>query len=69
MSWPRTGTTEYQAQLGLSEKVWAINELVVCNCLDFSAMGILLVFFYFLGLLLLYVFFLISFIEKHFYKF
>ena len=34
MSWFKTGTTQYYAQLGLSDKGRAIKGLVVCNSWD-----------------------------------
>ena len=34
MPWPRTGATQYHAQLGLPDKGRAIKGLVVCNSSD-----------------------------------
>ncbi len=34
MPWPKTGATQYHAQLGLPDKVHAIKGLVVCNDWD-----------------------------------
>ncbi len=34
MPWPKTGATQYHAQLGLPDKGRAIKEFVVCNSWD-----------------------------------
>ncbi len=34
MPWPKTGATQYHAQLGLPDKGRAIKGLVVCNSWD-----------------------------------
>ncbi len=34
MTWPQTGATQYNAQLGLPDKGLAIKGLVVCNYWD-----------------------------------
>ena len=35
MSWPNTGATHYQAQLGLQDKVHVIKEFVLCWTLPY----------------------------------
>ena len=39
MPWPKTGTTYYNAQLGLLDKDRAFKRLVVCNSCDVSTFG------------------------------
>ena len=41
MPWSPTGDTQYQAQLGLSDKVRAIKWLVVCNDWDLEPLDLL----------------------------
>ena len=41
MPWPRTGATQYYAQLGLPDKVCAIKGLVVCNNWDLEPFDLL----------------------------
>ena len=41
MPWPQTGATQYQAQLGLPDKVRAIKGLVVCNNYDLEPLDLL----------------------------
>ncbi len=39
MPWPKTGATQYHAQLGLPDKGHAIKGLVVCNSWDLEPWG------------------------------
>ncbi len=39
MPWPKTGATQYHAQLGLPDKGRAIKGLVVCNSWGSRALG------------------------------
>ncbi len=41
MPWPRTGATQYHAQLGLTDKGRAIKVLVVCNSLDLEPLDLI----------------------------
>ncbi len=41
MPWPQTGTTQYNAQLGLPDKGRAINGLVICNNWDLEPIDLL----------------------------
>ncbi len=41
MPWSQTGTTQYNAQLGLSDKGWTIKGLVVCNNWDLDPLDML----------------------------
>ncbi len=41
MPWPRTGATQYNAQLGLPNEGSAIKGLVVCNSWDLEAWDLL----------------------------
>ncbi len=38
MPWPKTGTNQYHAQLGLPDKGRAIKELLVCNNWDLETL-------------------------------
>ncbi len=40
ISWPKTGTTQYHAQLGLSDKGCVINWLVDCNNWDLESLDL-----------------------------
>ena len=41
MPWPKTGTTQYHAQLGLPDKGRAVKGLVVCNGWDLEPLDLL----------------------------
>ena len=41
MPWPKTGATQYHAQLGLPDKGRTIKGLVVCNNLDLEPLDLL----------------------------
>ncbi len=41
MPWPKTGATQYHAQLGLPDKGHAIKELDVCNSWDLEPSDLL----------------------------
>ena len=41
MPWPKTGATQYHAQLGLPDKGRAIKGLVVCNSWDLEPLDLL----------------------------
>ena len=41
MPWPKTGATQYHAQLGLPDKGRAIKGLVVCNRWDLEPLDLL----------------------------
>ena len=41
MPWPKTGATQYHAQLGLQDKGHAIKGLVVCNSWDLEPLDLL----------------------------
>ena len=41
MQWPKTGATQYHAQLGLSDKGRALKGLVVCNNWDLEPLDLL----------------------------
>ena len=41
MPWPKTGATQYHAQLGLPDKGRAIKGLVVCNNWDLEPLDLL----------------------------
>ena len=41
MPWPKTGVTQYNAQLGLPDKGRAIKGLVVCNNWDLEPLDLL----------------------------
>ncbi len=41
MSWPQTGATQYNAQLGLTDKSRAIKGLVVCNNWDLEPLDLI----------------------------
>ena len=41
MHWPKTGATQYHAQLGLPDKGRAIKGLVVCNSWDLEPLNLL----------------------------
>ncbi len=41
MPWPKTGTTDYHAQLGLPDTGYAIKGLVVCNSWDLEPLDLL----------------------------
>ena len=41
MPWPKTGATQYHAQLGLLDKGCAIKGLVVCNSWELELLNLL----------------------------
>ncbi len=41
MPWPKTGATQYHAQLGLPDKGRAIKGLIVCNSKDLEPKDLL----------------------------